>query len=154
MKLRFGSANRLKGWAVHDSKERSRHQCDLGCREHMNVVFIGHVDAGKSTTGGQILYLTVSPRLCFGKSGMPSEILRQMESGESKRLSHMCKQPYKACLTGTGELCRGEPNLGPYAQTVVQTMPGWIGTPLWRVEHQQGALYIRPVLPCFHQEGF
>ncbi|KAK9839006.1 hypothetical protein WJX74_007734 [Apatococcus lobatus] len=27
-------------------------------REHMNVVFIGHVDAGKSTTGGQILYLT------------------------------------------------------------------------------------------------
>jgi len=27
----------------------------------MNVVFIGHVDAGKSTTGGQILYLTVHP---------------------------------------------------------------------------------------------
>ncbi|CAL8464442.1 g3977 [Coccomyxa elongata] len=27
-------------------------------REHMNIVFIGHVDAGKSTTGGQILYLT------------------------------------------------------------------------------------------------
>ena len=30
------------------------------CREHLNIVFIGHVDAGKSTTGGQILYLTVS----------------------------------------------------------------------------------------------
>ena len=30
------------------------------CREHMNVVFIGHVDAGKSTTCGQILLLTVS----------------------------------------------------------------------------------------------
>ena len=29
------------------------------CREHLNIVFIGHVDAGKSTTGGQILYLTV-----------------------------------------------------------------------------------------------
>ena len=28
------------------------------CREHVNVVFIGHVDAGKSTIGGQILYLT------------------------------------------------------------------------------------------------
>lgn len=28
------------------------------CREHINVVFIGHVDAGKSTIGGQILYLT------------------------------------------------------------------------------------------------
>uniref|UniRef100_A0A061S9M0 G1 to S phase transition protein n=1 Tax=Tetraselmis sp. GSL018 TaxID=582737 RepID=A0A061S9M0_9CHLO len=27
-------------------------------REHMNIVFIGHVDAGKSTTGGQILLLT------------------------------------------------------------------------------------------------
>eukprot|EP00890_Picochlorum_soloecismus_P006150 jgi/Picsp_1/6536/NSC_03879-R1_translation elongation factor ef- subunit len=27
-------------------------------REHMNVVFIGHVDAGKSTTAGQILFLT------------------------------------------------------------------------------------------------
>lgn len=31
----------------------------LICREHLNIVFIGHVDAGKSTTGGQILYLTV-----------------------------------------------------------------------------------------------
>ena len=27
-------------------------------RQHMNVVFIGHVDAGKSTTAGQILFLT------------------------------------------------------------------------------------------------
>jgi len=27
-------------------------------RDHMNIVFIGHVDAGKSTTGGQILLLT------------------------------------------------------------------------------------------------
>ena len=27
-------------------------------RSHMNVVFIGHVDAGKSTISGQILYLT------------------------------------------------------------------------------------------------
>jgi len=30
----------------------------LLCRDHLNVVFIGHVDAGKSTIGGQILYLT------------------------------------------------------------------------------------------------
>jgi sulfate adenylyltransferase subunit 1 (EFTu-like GTPase family) len=28
----------------------------------MNIVFIGHVDAGKSTIGGQILYLTVRGR--------------------------------------------------------------------------------------------
>eukprot|EP00879_Flechtneria_rotunda_P005910 GHRR01006216.1.p1 GENE.GHRR01006216.1~~GHRR01006216.1.p1 ORF type:complete len:409 (+),score=135.16 GHRR01006216.1:169-1395(+) len=27
-------------------------------RDHLNVVFIGHVDAGKSTLGGQILYIT------------------------------------------------------------------------------------------------
>lgn len=27
-------------------------------REHLNVVFIGHVDAGKSTCSGQVLYLT------------------------------------------------------------------------------------------------
>lgn len=27
-------------------------------KQHLNVVFIGHVDAGKSTIGGQILYLT------------------------------------------------------------------------------------------------
>ncbi|XP_036596491.1 eukaryotic peptide chain release factor GTP-binding subunit ERF3A-like [Trichosurus vulpecula] len=27
-------------------------------KEHVNVVFIGHVDAGKSTVGGQIMYLT------------------------------------------------------------------------------------------------
>lgn len=27
-------------------------------RDHLNVVFIGHVDAGKSTLGGQILFMT------------------------------------------------------------------------------------------------
>ena len=27
-------------------------------REHLNIVFIGHVDAGKSTMAGQILFLT------------------------------------------------------------------------------------------------
>ena len=27
-------------------------------KEHVNVIFIGHVDAGKSTIGGQIMYLT------------------------------------------------------------------------------------------------
>jgi hypothetical protein len=29
-----------------------------GYSEHLNIVFIGHVDAGKSTIGGQILFLT------------------------------------------------------------------------------------------------
>ncbi|CAG8573411.1 1650_t:CDS:10 [Acaulospora morrowiae] len=31
---------------------------DLYGKEHLNLVFIGHVDAGKSTMGGNILYLT------------------------------------------------------------------------------------------------
>lgn len=31
---------------------------DASRKEHINVVFIGHVDAGKSTIGGQLLYLT------------------------------------------------------------------------------------------------
>ena len=31
---------------------------DLDPREHLNLVFIGHVDAGKSTLSGNILYLT------------------------------------------------------------------------------------------------
>ncbi|XP_073350292.1 G1 to S phase transition 1, like [Pagrus major] len=33
-------------------------QPDAPRKEHINVVFIGHVDAGKSTIGGQIMYLT------------------------------------------------------------------------------------------------
>jgi len=27
-------------------------------KEHLNIVLIGHVDAGKSTIGGQLMYLT------------------------------------------------------------------------------------------------
>ncbi len=27
-------------------------------RDHLNIVFIGHIDAGKSTLAGQILFLT------------------------------------------------------------------------------------------------
>lgn len=34
---------------IEDSKPR---------KDHYNIVFIGHVDAGKSTIGGQVLYLT------------------------------------------------------------------------------------------------
>jgi len=33
--------------------------CLLSCREHLNLVFIGHIDAGKSTLAGQILFTTV-----------------------------------------------------------------------------------------------
>lgn len=31
---------------------------DENRKEHVNIVFIGHVDAGKSTIGGQLMYLT------------------------------------------------------------------------------------------------
>ncbi|RWR73598.1 Translation elongation factor EF1A/initiation factor IF2gamma family protein isoform 1 [Cinnamomum micranthum f. kanehirae] len=47
------------------NKEMSTHEEDEELDEkeennkrHLNVVFIGHVDAGKSTTGGQILFLS------------------------------------------------------------------------------------------------
>lgn len=33
-------------------------ELDRPKKEHYNIVFIGHVDAGKSTIGGQLLYLT------------------------------------------------------------------------------------------------
>lgn len=39
-------------------------RCSCACprREHSNIVFIGHIDAGKSTLAGQILFTTVSAR--------------------------------------------------------------------------------------------
>ncbi|KAL7415535.1 P-loop containing nucleoside triphosphate hydrolase protein [Mrakia frigida] len=33
-------------------------EIDQNVKQHLNVVFIGHVDAGKSTMGGQLLFLT------------------------------------------------------------------------------------------------
>ncbi|XP_035225528.1 eukaryotic peptide chain release factor GTP-binding subunit ERF3B-like, partial [Stegodyphus dumicola] len=44
---------------VSKSKKKVLQEEEEGVRkEHVNVVFIGHVDAGKSTIGGQLLYLT------------------------------------------------------------------------------------------------
>ena len=40
----------------NEEDEKAAH--DLFGKEHVNVVFIGHVDAGKSTMGGNILFLT------------------------------------------------------------------------------------------------
>lgn len=39
-------------------KKPAKVEDDRPKKEHINVVFIGHVDAGKSTIGGQIMYLT------------------------------------------------------------------------------------------------
>ncbi|KHJ75312.1 elongation factor Tu GTP binding domain protein, partial [Oesophagostomum dentatum] len=38
--------------------ERVKYVDDGTHKEHVNMVFIGHVDAGKSTIGGQLMYLT------------------------------------------------------------------------------------------------
>lgn len=40
------------------SEDSQQPEEEVEVKPHMNVVFIGHVDAGKSTTGGQILYLS------------------------------------------------------------------------------------------------
>jgi peptide chain release factor subunit 3 len=63
-----GAKDEEHGPEAHDDEhEEEHHQPDKGEpadygdeREHLNLVFIGHVDAGKSTIGGQILYLTGS----------------------------------------------------------------------------------------------
>ncbi|XP_076331683.1 eukaryotic peptide chain release factor GTP-binding subunit ERF3A-like isoform X2 [Tachypleus tridentatus] len=39
-------------------KKKSKDEQQRIRKEHVNIVFIGHVDAGKSTIGGQLLYLT------------------------------------------------------------------------------------------------
>ena len=44
----------------------------------MNVVFIGHVDAGKSTTGGQILYLTVCEHVAYTSNACMSVLCCMM----------------------------------------------------------------------------
>lgn len=42
---------------IDDEPEESEEEEELG-KEHLNIVFIGHVDAGKSTMGGHLLFLT------------------------------------------------------------------------------------------------
>lgn len=43
---------------VIKKKEKKSEEETKNKKEHVNVVFIGHVDAGKSTIGGQIMALT------------------------------------------------------------------------------------------------
>ncbi|CDY26187.1 hypothetical protein HID58_021809 [Brassica napus] len=40
------------------AKEEAEEEAEANKKRHLNVVFIGHVDAGKSTIGGQILFLS------------------------------------------------------------------------------------------------
>lgn len=57
-----GEDNEATEAASSDHKKRTRGKVsesgDKEKKDHMNIVFIGHVDAGKSTIGGQILNLT------------------------------------------------------------------------------------------------
>mmetsp|Transcript_27221 Transcript_27221/g.37545 ORF Transcript_27221/g.37545 Transcript_27221/m.37545 type:complete len:608 (+) Transcript_27221:149-1972(+) len=49
----------MKGMSLKDKRKMEELLSEeIDMREHLNIVFIGHVDAGKSTIGGQILYLT------------------------------------------------------------------------------------------------
>lgn len=43
---------------VKEKEETPDEEEEENTKRHLNVVFIGHVDAGKSTTGGQILFLS------------------------------------------------------------------------------------------------
>ncbi|KAF6145513.1 hypothetical protein GIB67_004508 [Kingdonia uniflora] len=43
---------------VNAAPEEDLHEKEDDIKRHLNVVFIGHVDAGKSTIGGQILFLS------------------------------------------------------------------------------------------------
>ena len=75
----------------------------LICREHLNIVFIGHVDAGKSTTGGQILYLTVSVihhlhHACRGLV-LQHEQSQACMSGKMRRIS-CCSGIFEGCRAG------------------------------------------------------
>ena len=83
--------------------------CELACREHMNVVFIGHVDAGKSTTGGQILYLTVPHT-----SSAPLQTLRLLSANARSQIAmsgrgSLFTQSY---LAQDASNCQGENEVG------------------------------------------
>lgn len=54
-----GSKQSLKEkQAMNESKIREEKLKNVDTREHLNIVFIGHVDAGKSTLSGQLLVQT------------------------------------------------------------------------------------------------
>ncbi|KAK9748947.1 hypothetical protein RND81_02G092300 [Saponaria officinalis] len=57
--VQMDSTEKMQEVPVHESNEaESDHAEPANRKRHLNVVFIGHVDAGKSTIGGQILFLS------------------------------------------------------------------------------------------------
>ncbi|THG22821.1 hypothetical protein TEA_025666 [Camellia sinensis var. sinensis] len=78
-------------------------------KRHLNVVFIGHVDAGKSTTGGQILFLSgqVDDRTIQKYEKEAKDKSRQswymayiMDTNEEERVKCAPDIWVKACLSG------------------------------------------------------
>ncbi|CAG8577454.1 5578_t:CDS:10, partial [Dentiscutata heterogama] len=71
---------------------------DLYGKEHLNLVFIGHVDAGKSTMGGNILYLT----------GMVDQRTMEKYEKEAKELNRESWYLSWALDTGKEERAKGK----------------------------------------------
>ncbi|KAH9938302.1 eukaryotic polypeptide chain release factor 3 [Fomitopsis serialis] len=59
---RVADENTLKDLFGHGKLQTSTRENmpdeDRSAKEHLNIVFVGHVDAGKSTMGGNLLYIT------------------------------------------------------------------------------------------------
>ncbi|KAL9245149.1 hypothetical protein vseg_018831 [Gypsophila vaccaria] len=57
--VQMDTTEKMQEASVHEANEAENHRAEPENRKrHLNVVFIGHVDAGKSTIGGQILFLS------------------------------------------------------------------------------------------------
>ena len=58
-----GSTTQQSSWRGDEwttaSPSNRMHARAAACRDHLNLVFTGHIDAGKSTLAGQILFVTV-----------------------------------------------------------------------------------------------
>ncbi|CAH8357272.1 unnamed protein product [Eruca vesicaria subsp. sativa] len=56
--LHLDSTAKEKAAQEKAAKEEAEEEAEANKKRHLNVVFIGHVDAGKSTIGGRILFLS------------------------------------------------------------------------------------------------
>jgi hypothetical protein len=68
--------------------------CPCSRREHLNVVFIGHIDAGKSTLAGQILFTTVRAG-CLMCVRCPPFCKLLYEQNVRKITQYMCTRKFR-----------------------------------------------------------
>lgn len=78
------------------AKEEAEDVAEANKKRHLNVVFIGHVDAGKSTIGGQILFL----------SGQVDD--RQIQKYEKEAKDKSRESWYMAYIMDTNEALIGD----------------------------------------------